>query len=89
MVSQVLARQHACIYWSRHIPLTNCQSQVPDKLTSVKVDEGQLGVASRPAGPLEQSKQSDAWYLPSATASWRMNMLTHGNLPEASFRQIK
>ena len=69
--------------------LIKCQSHVPDNLSGVKMDEGQLGVAGGPAGPLEESKQSDAWYLPSATASWRMNMLTHGNLPEASFRQIK
>ena len=81
----ILVKEHLI----RDSPLTNFQSQIPDKLTSAKVDEGQLGVASRPAGPLEQSKQSDAWYLPSATASWRMNMLTHGNLPEASFRRIK
>ena len=69
--------------------LIHCQCHVPDKLSGVKMDDGQLGVAGGPAGPLEQSKQSDAWYLPSATASWRMNMLTYGNLPEASFRQIK
>ena len=55
----------------------------------MKVDEDELGVARGAAGSVEQSKQSDAWYLPSATASWRMNMLTHGNLPEASFRLIK
>ena len=72
-----------------NLPLINCQSRIPDKLSGVQMDEGQLGVAGGPAGPVEQSKQSDAWYLPSATASWRMNMLTRGNLPEASFRQIK
>lgn len=55
----------------------------------MKIGEGEAGVAEGPAGPVQQSKQSDAWYLPSATASWRMNMLTHGNLPDASFRQIR
>lgn len=49
-------------------------------------DDGQLGVAG---GEQEESRKSDAWYLPSATASWRMKMLTHGDLPDAAFRQIK
>lgn len=55
----------------------------------LQVEEGQLGREEPPAGAAEQSSRSRDLYVPSATASWRMNMLTHGNLPDASFKQIK
>ena len=52
--------------------------------------QAELGVTQAPASDAaERSKKSRDLYLPSATASWRMNMLTSGNLPDASFRQIR
>ena len=30
-----------------------------------------------------------AQYEPSGTASWRMNMMTEGNLPDSAFTQIR
>ena len=56
---------------------------------ALQVEQGQLGVEEPPAGAADQSRQSRELYVPSATASWRMNMLTQGNLPDDSFRQIK
>lgn len=64
-------------------------AHLPDVIIWVQIDGGQLGVAGAPAGAVEQSRGSEAWYLPADTASWRLNMLTIGNLPDASFRQIK
>jgi hypothetical protein len=55
----------------------------------LQVEQGQLGLEEPPAGAADQSRQSRDLYVPSATASWRMNMLTQGNLPDDSFRQIK
>ncbi|KAL0028357.1 hypothetical protein WJX77_001655 [Trebouxia sp. C0004] len=56
---------------------------------SFTVEQGQVDVEEPPAGAADQSRQSRDLYVPSATASWRMNMLTQGNLPDDSFRQIK
>ena len=56
---------------------------------ALQVEQGQLGVEEPSAGAADQSRQSWDLYAPSATASWRMNMLTQGNLPDDSFRQIK
>ena len=66
-----------------------CAGIIVLKVCGVQIDGGQVGVAGPPAGAVQQSKTSDALYLPSATASWRMNMLTDGNLSDAFFRQIK
>ncbi|DBB07863.1 TPA: hypothetical protein ACH3X3_009263 [Trebouxia sp. C0006] len=84
------------------VPLLVCKEKVgPSSLRAIRsmmvmqpppsftVEQGQLGVEEPPAGAADQSRQSRDLYVPSATASWRMNMLTQGNLPDDSFRQIK
>ncbi|KAA6424328.1 MAG: alpha beta hydrolase [Trebouxia sp. A1-2] len=84
------------------VPLLVCKEKVgPSSLRAIRsmmvmqpppsftVEQGQLGIEEPPAGAADQSRQSRDLYVPSATASWRMNMLTQGNLPDDSFRQIK
>ena len=65
------------------------RAHLRDKVNWLQIDGGQLVVVGGPVGEVEQSRGSDAWYPPADTASWRLNMLTHGNLPDASFRQIR
>ncbi len=80
----------------KHAP-SRCQESAEERgekttfseCLALQVEQGQLGVEEPPAGAADQSRQSRDLYVPSATASWRMNMLTQGNLPDDSFRQIK